>query len=96
MGADPTLRDATSFTASQIAQQYGYRHIAYGKAKLTVILAGDDGITLSESTVVAYWPNLRGGVWWGLVPHYLAATKMACKRQFTGHARRWAYDLCPQ
>ena len=65
----------------------------YGKAKLTVILVRDHGITLSESTVGRILAELMRR---GQVPRYLAAAKLARKRQFTGHARRWAYDLRPQ
>lgn len=68
-------------------------HPTYGKAKLTVILARDHGITLSESTVGRILAELMQR---GQVPRYLAATKLSRKRDFTGHARRWDYELRPQ
>jgi transposase InsO family protein len=67
-------------------------HHTYGKAKLTVLLARDHGITLSESTVGRILFNLMER---GLVVRYAAATKIVRKRKFDGHARRWAYDLRP-
>jgi len=67
-------------------------HPTYGKAKLTVLLTRDHGITLSESTVGRILSNLMQR---GLVIRYAAATKIIRKRKFTGHARRWAYDLRP-
>jgi transposase InsO family protein len=48
---------------------------------------------LSESTVGRILVDLMRR---GLVLRYAAATKSYRKRQFTGHARRWAYDLRPQ
>lgn len=65
---------------------------SYGKAKLTVILARDHGIRLSESTVGRILADLMQR---GLVVRYAAATRIIRKRKFNGHARRWAYDLRP-
>ncbi len=65
----------------------------YGKAKLTVILARDHGIRVSESTVGRI---LAGLMQRGLVLRYAAATRPGQHRRFTGHARRWAYELRPR
>jgi putative transposase len=69
------------------------QHHSYGKAKLTVILARDHGIALSESTIGRILTNFMRR---GLVPRYAAATRIVRKRKFDGHARRWAYDLRPK
>jgi hypothetical protein len=69
------------------------QHRTYGMAKLTVILARDHGVRISESTVGRIVADLMGR---GLVPRYVDATRIVRNRKFTGHARRWAYDLRPQ
>lgn len=69
-----------------------HQNHTYGKAKLTILLARDHGIALSESTVGRILFNLMER---GLVVRYAAATKIIRKRKFTGHARRWAYNQRP-
>jgi putative transposase len=69
------------------------QHPSYGKAKLTVLLARDHGIRLSESTVGRILADLMRR---GLVVRYADATRIVRKRKFDGHARRWAYDLRPK
>ena len=64
----------------------------YGKAKLTVLLARDHGVFLSESTVGRILADLMRR---GLVVRYADATRIVRKRKFTGHASRWAYDMRP-
>lgn len=66
------------------------QHHTYGKAKITVLLARDHGITLSESTVGRILSDLMQR---GLVVRYAAATRIVRKRKFDRHASRWAYDL---
>ena len=68
------------------------QHPSYGKAKLTVLLARDHGIPLSESTVGRILTDLMRR---GLVVRYADATRIVRKRKFTGHVRRWAYNLRP-
>jgi putative transposase len=69
------------------------QHPTYGKAKLTVLLARDHNIRLSESTIGRILADYMRR---GLILRYAAATKQGRKRQFTGHARRWVSDLRPR
>jgi hypothetical protein len=68
-------------------------HPTYGKAKLAVILRRDHGVTLSESSVGRVLRDLMGR---GLVLRYASVRKPKRKRRFTGHAKRWAYDMRPR
>jgi len=68
-------------------------HPTYGKAKLTVILARDHGIRLSESSVGRI---LTDFMTLGIIRRYAAAIRRARARRFTGHAKRKAYELRPK
>lgn len=67
-------------------------HPTYGKAKIAAILKREYGLPLSESAVGRVLSNLMRR---GLVARYAAAARPRRKRRFTGHAKRWAYDLRP-
>lgn len=65
------------------------QHPTYGKAKLTVLLARDHGIRLSESTVGRILRKLMDQ---GRFRKH-TANRWSKRRRFTHHAKRWQYGM---
>jgi transposase len=80
-------------TTRELVMRLRRDHPTYGKVKLTVILARDHGIALSESSVGRILTDFMAR---GLILRYAAATRRARVRRFTGHAQRKAYELRPK
>jgi len=62
----------------------------YGKAKISVILKRDQGVSLSESTVGRILKHLMIK---GLIQKSLSAPHAKRKRRFKGHAQPWTYGM---
>ncbi|HLN27934.1 MAG TPA: integrase core domain-containing protein [Gemmataceae bacterium] len=73
----------------ELVLQLRRRHPTYGKAKLTVILARDHGIALSESTIGRI---LRALMDQGLLRKH-TANRWTKRRRFSHHAQRWKYGM---
>lgn len=62
----------------------------YGKAKITLLLARDFDVFLSESTIGRILKTLMNQ---GKILKYRAAAKVHRMRKFTKHAQRWRYGM---
>ena len=65
----------------------------YGKAKISVILKRDHGVSFSESTIGRIIKQLMEK---GLIQKSLSAPRQKRKRRFKGHAQAWKYGMKAQ
>ncbi|MDX1924263.1 MAG: integrase core domain-containing protein [Rickettsiaceae bacterium] len=62
----------------------------YGKAKLSVILARDHGVVISESSVGRILKDLVAK---GKVKRSISSLPIKRRRKFTSHAKKWEYGM---
>ena len=65
-----------------------FKNPTYGKAKITVILKRDYGLTISESTVGRILKSLIAK---GKIRRSISAVRTKRKRRFKAHAKPWQY-----